>query len=380
VKASSPLGKAKEKVKERLAKISPTMKKLAVLTGVAGVGLAAAYAGGYRLFDEEGEGKKKKEEAPKDVAGKALFYGEKALNYAKAKPYHVGGVAAAIVTPFLLWKFLPAGVMNKVKGWLGRIPFIKDLNCVKNPAGKNRQAIDHNQKADAAQQLANRFDKNTGDLVLGDKVFIRCPAGCTNYLIKTKKDKPSTEKGKKSKDKGKKSKEKGKKSKEKGNEWTDEYEEVRLPTNLAAYEGQTIKFGKFVQKRTTCNFSFSGNFKLMACRTCRLKGVRVELKELNKDTRAEIKKLFEGFIDKKMGKKMESWDYLPGFIQNANYCHTCEGAGHLKQKRTKTGMFNGWGSKCKKCFGAGVPNIDETLMKKAVDKAYNKAKPARSSP
>merc|ERR1711964_464785 len=130
VKASSPLGKAKEKVKERLAKISPTMKKLAGLTGVAGVGLAAAYAGG--LFNKEGE-KPKDQEPPKDAAGKALFYGEKALNYAKAKPYHVGGVAAAIVTPFLLWKFLPAGVMNKVKGWLGRIPFIKNLKCVNNP-------------------------------------------------------------------------------------------------------------------------------------------------------------------------------------------------------------------------------------------------------
>merc|ERR1711964_229947 len=118
-KASSPLGKAKEKVKERLAKISPTMKKLAVLTGVAGIGLAAAYAGGYRLFDEEGETKKKKEVPPKDAAGKALFYGEKALNYAKAKPYHVGGVAA-IVTPFLLWKFLPASITNKLKGLMGK--------------------------------------------------------------------------------------------------------------------------------------------------------------------------------------------------------------------------------------------------------------------
>merc|ERR1711964_91583 len=174
-KASSPLGKAKEKVKERLAKISPTMKKLAGLTGVAGVGLAAAYAGGYRLFDEEGEGKKNKEEPPKDVTGKALFYGEKALNYAKAKPYHVGGVAAAIVTPFLLWKFLPAGVMNKVKGWLGRIPFIKNLKCVNNPAGKNRQAIDHDHsQCGAAQPLGNRIDKDTENLVLGGEPrFIR---------------------------------------------------------------------------------------------------------------------------------------------------------------------------------------------------------------
>merc|ERR1711964_249376 len=118
-KASSPLGKAKEKVKERLAKISPTMKKLAGLTGVAGVGLAAAYAGGYRLFNKEGE-KPKDEVPPKDVAGKALFYGEKALNYTKAKPYHVGGVAAAIVTPFLLWRFLPAKITNKLKSLMGK--------------------------------------------------------------------------------------------------------------------------------------------------------------------------------------------------------------------------------------------------------------------
>merc|ERR1711964_135240 len=73
------------------------------------------------------------------------FYGEKALNYAKAKPYHVGGVAAAIVTPFLLWKFLPAGVMNKVKGWLGRIPFIKNLKCVNNTTS-SKQSISHGEQ------------------------------------------------------------------------------------------------------------------------------------------------------------------------------------------------------------------------------------------